>query len=46
MSARLDVEALLRDEDLADFVWEAWDRGLIPDELAAIAWWLACPRDE
>ena len=31
------IAALLVDEELADLVWEAWDVGLIPDELAAIA---------
>jgi hypothetical protein len=29
------VEALLVNEELADLVWEAWDGGLISDELAA-----------
>ena len=29
------VEALLVDEDLADQVWELWDRGVIDDVLAA-----------
>jgi hypothetical protein len=24
--------------ELADFVWEAWDGGLIPDDLAMFAW--------
>jgi hypothetical protein len=33
----LYIEALLVDEDLADLVWEAWDAGLIPDELVALA---------
>ena len=32
------IEALLVDEDLADQVWELWDRGVIGDELAAWAW--------
>lgn len=31
------IEALLVDEELADFVWELWDAGLIPDELARLA---------
>ena len=26
------------DEVLADQVWELWDRGLISDDLAAVAW--------
>ena len=34
------IEALLVDRDLADQVWEALDVGIIPDDLAAIAWWL------
>lgn len=33
------IEALLVDPEAADAVWEAWDAGLIPDELAAVAWW-------
>ena len=36
MFARLYVEALLTDSKLADQVWELWDAGLIPDELAAV----------
>jgi len=28
-------EALLVDEQLADQVWELWDVGIIPDDLAA-----------
>ena len=38
------IEALLADEDAADEVWEAWNAGLIPDELAALAWWLVAVR--
>ena len=34
------IEALLVDKDLADRVWELWDRRVIDDELAAIAWLL------
>ena len=40
MLTEIYVEALLLDEELADRVWEAWDVGFIPDDLAAIAWWL------
>ncbi len=36
------VEALLVDEELADQVWEAWDKGNIDDRLAALTWWLIC----
>ena len=39
MFTRLYVEAILTDSNLADEVWELWNAGLIPDELAAIAWW-------
>ena len=38
MLTELYIEALLVDEELADLVWEAWDGGLIPDELAEMAW--------
>ena len=32
------IEALLVDEELADQVWEAWDAGVIDNELTMIAW--------
>ena len=38
MLTEIYVVALLVDEDLADQVWEEWDAGLIPDEVAAWAW--------
>ena len=38
MLSELYIEALLFDDDLADQVWDLWDRGVIDDELAAIAW--------
>ena len=38
MLTELYIEALLVDADLADQVWELWDAGLIPDNLAAWAW--------
>ena len=34
------LEALLVDEELADQVREAWEKGLISDPVAAWAWWL------
>ncbi len=40
MLIELYVEALLVNEKLADLVWEAWDSGVIDNELAAIAWLL------
>ena len=38
MLTELYIEALLVDEELADLVWEAWDVGIITDDLAAYAW--------
>ena len=38
MLTELYIEALLVDEELADLVWELLEAGLIPDDLAAIAW--------
>jgi len=38
MLTELYIDTLLVDEELADMVWEAWDVGIIPDDLAAIAW--------
>ena len=37
MLTKLYIESLLVDEDLADQIWEAWDRGEIDD---VTAWWL------
>ena len=39
MLTEIYIEALLFDEELADQVWEAWDAGLLTDDLAACAWW-------
>jgi len=36
MLTKIYVEALLVDEELADQVWEAWDKGEISD---FVAWW-------
>ena len=38
MLAELYIEALLVDEELADLVWEVSESGLIPDDLAEMAW--------
>ena len=38
MLTEIYIQTLLVDEELVDQVWEAWDAGLIPDELAALAW--------
>ena len=38
MFTELYIEALLVDEELANQVWELWNAGLVPDDLAAMAW--------
>ena len=38
MFTEIYIEALLIDEDRADQVWELWDVGMIPDDLAEVAW--------
>ena len=38
MLAEIYIEALLVDEELADQVWEAWDKGEIDDWVAWLAW--------
>ena len=40
MLTEIYIEALLVYEDLADQVWEAWDKGEIGDQIAWLAWWL------
>ena len=40
MLTEIYIEALLVDEELADQVWEAWDKGEISDEVAWLGWWL------
>ena len=39
MLTEIYIEALLVDEELADQVWEAWDKGEIDDLTACAAWW-------
>jgi len=39
MLTRLYIEALLVNKELADQVWEAWDKGEIDDLIALRAWW-------
>ena len=39
MLTEICIEALLVDEELADQVWEAWDKGEIDEATAALAWW-------
>jgi len=38
MLTEIYIEALLVDEELADQVWEAWDKGEIDDQVAWLAW--------
>ncbi len=40
MLTEIYIEALLVDEELADQVWEAWDKGEINGLTASIAWML------
>ena len=44
MLTRLYIEALLVDEELADWVWEAWDAGKIDETMAVLAWWIMSNR--
>ena len=37
MLTEIYIEALLVDEELADQVWEAWDKGEIDDQTVCIA---------
>ena len=39
MLTEIYIEALLVDEEVADQVWELWNIGMIPDDLAA---WASC----
>jgi len=38
MLTEIYIEALLVNEELADQVWEDWDKGLIDDPVVFIAW--------
>ncbi len=40
MLTEIYIQALLVDEELADQVWEAWDKGEIDDQVAWLAWWI------
>ena len=39
MLTEIYIDALLVDEELADHVWERWDKGEIDDSTATWAWW-------
>ena len=38
MLTEIYIEAVIVDEELADLVWEAWDKGEIDDQVASVAW--------
>ena len=40
MLIEIYIEALLVDEKLADQEGEAWDAGVVNDQVAWLAWWL------
>ena len=40
MLIEIYIQALLVDEELADQVWEAWDKGVIDNQFAWLAWML------
>ena len=40
MLTNIYISALLADEELADQLWEAWDKGEIEDEVAWLGWLL------
>ncbi len=44
MLTELYIEALLVDEELADLVWEAWDSGLVSDQIARFVWLFMAAR--
>ncbi len=39
MLTEIYIEALLLDKELADQVWDLWDKGEISDFWAAWVWW-------
>ncbi len=39
MLTEIYIEALLIDEELADRVWEAWDKREIDGRVAWLGWW-------
>ncbi len=38
MLTEIYIAALLVDEELADQVWQAWDKGEIDDQTACMVW--------
>ena len=45
MLTEIYISALLVDEELADQVWEAWDKGEIDDEIASTAWMMIARKN-
>ena len=45
MLAELYIEALLVNKELADQVWEAWDKGEIDDAIACTAWMIIARKN-
>ncbi len=39
MLTEIYISALVVNKELADQVWEAWDKGEIDDQVAWLAWW-------
>ncbi len=44
MLTEIYIEALLVNKELADQVWEVWNKGEIDDQVACIAWMLIVER--
>ncbi len=46
MLAEIYIEALLVDEEAADQIWQAWDKGEIDDMYASISWIIIADQKE
>ena len=45
MLTEIYIEAILVNEELADLVWEAWNKGEIDDSIACIAWMIIARKN-
>ena len=45
MFTEIYIEALLVDEEAADHVWKAWDKGEIDDAIACTAWMIIARKN-
>ena len=45
MLTEIYIEALLIGEEMADQVWEAWDKGGIDDAIACTAWMIIARKN-